>query len=93
MRRAARVDNNQKAIVAALRQIPGVTVYHLQKPLDLLIGFRGLNYVVDVKGSRSTAITPPQVKFFAEWTGQAALAYSLDEVLEIIFRSTSSPSS
>jgi hypothetical protein len=51
MRRAARVDVNQPEIVEALRAV-GAHVLHthqLKNAFDLLIGFRGQLYIIEVK--------------------------------------------
>ncbi len=55
MRRAANVDRNQPEIVAALRAA-GATVEYLHAVgggcPDLLVGYRGANYVLEVKEGR-----------------------------------------
>ena len=86
MRRAAKTDTNQKPIVAALRGV-GATV----RPLhavgrgvpDLLVGFRGTNYLLEVKGRRGR-LTADQVTFFDEWRGAAQVVRSVDDALRVI---------
>ena len=55
MRRDAKVDQNQQEIITALRQI-GASVYPLHFAgkgcPDLLVGFRGRNYLIFVKTER-----------------------------------------
>jgi hypothetical protein len=53
MRRAARVDNNQREIVAALRAI-GCKVYDLRRPMDLLVQHRGRLLIVECKNTKET---------------------------------------
>jgi CheY-like chemotaxis protein len=47
-RRAARTDENQATIVAALREA-GAAVWCIRFPLDLLVAFRGAFYLLDCK--------------------------------------------
>ena len=54
MRRAARVDATQAAIVAALKAA-GASVEVLKRPLDLLVGFRGAWVLVECKSTRYEA--------------------------------------
>lgn len=54
MRRAARVDNNQKQIIEAL-EAAGASVEILKRPLDLLIGYRRTWLLMEVKSSRYEA--------------------------------------
>ena len=91
MRRAAKVDANQPAIVEALRQV-GATVepiHTLGRGVpDLLVGFRGANYVLEAKdGSQPPSrrcLTPDEEKWHAKWRGQKAVVNSVDEALEAI---------
>ena len=48
MRRAAKTDANQKRIVQALRDI-GAMVFLIGQPFDLLVGFRGELFLLEVK--------------------------------------------
>jgi hypothetical protein len=87
-RYAQRVDDNQLEIVRELEQIPGVTVEVIGKPLDLLIGYRKMNFLVEVKrpdkAHRASAITDAQTKFLRRWTGQARIATSTEEILKLL---------
>lgn len=47
-RYAARTDENQATIVAALREV-GAGVWCIRVPLDLLVAFRGTLYLLDCK--------------------------------------------
>lgn len=76
MRRAAKIDANQPAIVAALRKA-GATVYSLaavgQGIPDLLVGYSGKTALIEVKdGSKppsARALTPDQQQWHQSWTG------------------------
>ena len=52
MRRAARRDDNEKAIVEALRAV-GATVYYLDEPCDLLVGMNNKTLLMECKNPNS----------------------------------------
>ena len=52
MRRAAKVDENQKLIVEFLR-VAGASVYPIGLPVDLLIGYQGKTALAEVKNRTS----------------------------------------
>ena len=95
MRRAAKTDANQAAIVAGLRAV-GASVQILAAVghgcPDLLIGYRSVNYVLEIKDGRKpaseTKLTPDQVRWHADWRGQSGIAYSLDDALALIGATT-----
>lgn len=76
MRRAAKVDANQPAIMAALRQA-GATVYSLAAVgdgmPDLLVGYAGKTALCEVKdGSKPPSarqLTPDQQRWHQTWQG------------------------
>ena len=76
MRRAAKIDANQPAIVGALRNA-GATVYSLaavgQGIPDLLVGYAGKTALLEVKdGSKPPSarqLTPDQQTWHQTWTG------------------------
>lgn len=88
---AKRVDANQPEIVEALRAV-GASVQHIheigQGCPDILIGFRGINFVVEIKdGNRPPSrrkLTPDEQRWHDEWRGQKAIIKSVDEALELI---------
>ena len=80
-----RTDANQKEIVAALRKI-GATVYICQRPLDLVVGYRGFNFLLDCKG-RYTPDTKFQKTFFKEWRGQKRKVFSAEEAIKVVTES------
>ena len=59
MRRAARVDATQEAIVSALRAA-GAYVWVIGLPVDLLVGYKGHTFCVEVK-SGSDPVDRPTV--------------------------------
>lgn len=85
-RLAARADRNQAEIVAALRDA-GATVQHLHTlgrgcP-DILVGYRGVNYLLEIKAGRGKA-TPDEAAWLQAWRGRAAIVSSVQAALEEI---------
>jgi hypothetical protein len=89
MRRAAKVDANQAAIVEALRAC-GASVQSLaavgKGVPDLLVGLRTRNYLIEVKdGSKPPSarkLTPDQVQWHTKWAGQVLTVTSPDDALK-----------
>jgi hypothetical protein len=83
-----RVDVNQHAIVAALRSA-GASVAILASlgggiP-DLLVGWRGVNFLLEVKADSKCRLTPDEARFHDTWRGQAAVICSIDDALHALF--------
>jgi hypothetical protein len=72
MRRAARVDQNQDQVISALRAA-GAYVWIIGLPVDLLVGYKGNTYLVEVKDGPKKRLTALQQAFFAKWTGGALI--------------------
>ena len=68
MRYAARVDENQAAIVEALRKA-GAYVWVIGLPVDILCGFGGHTWLVEIKRDSKARLTPLQRDFFENWCG------------------------
>ena len=68
MRHAARVDANQQAIVAALRAA-GAYVWIIGLPVDLLVGYKGHSFLMEVKTTSKKRLTGLQADFFEKWAG------------------------
>ena len=85
MRHAARVDGNQAAIVAALRN-KGASVYLIKLPVDLLVGFGGKTALVEVKNPASrygrAGANPNQASWLASWQGGTAAIVDSVEAAE-----------
>jgi len=75
VRHAARVDANQEAIVAALRNA-GAFVWIIGLPVDLLVGYQQQTYLVEIKTTSKKRLTKLQADFFLRWTG--GLLYRID---------------
>jgi len=98
MRRAAQVDRNQTAIAEALRKV-GATVQFLHVVgrgcPDLLVGFRGRNYLLEVKDRTqykkwgrdqriNDGLTEAEARWHAIWCGEVEVVASVDEAMSAI---------
>lgn len=91
MRTKARVDDNQREIVEALRAV-GCSVASLaavgKGVPDLLVGHRGQNYLLEVKdGGKSPSrrrLTEDQVAWHRGWCGKVWVVDSVDEALAAV---------
>ena len=79
----ASTDGNQKAIVQALLDA-GCRVHYIKQPVDLLVGFRGRNYLLEVKQPKKSKTTPAQDLFFATWSGQSVIVRTPEEALRAV---------
>ena len=68
MRRAARVDANQAQIVSALRAARAY-VWIIGLPVDLLVGYKGHTFLVEIKNGPKKRLTGLQTDFFENWSG------------------------
>lgn len=92
-RRKAKRDEAEPDIVSALR-LAGATVHHLDDPVDLLVGFQGINYLLEVKNplgpkggcsEDGQKLSESQKKFVAEWEGRdVVVVRSPEEALQAI---------
>lgn len=82
-RHNAKRDANEPAIVAALIAA-GASVVRLDEPMDLLIGFRGVTYLLDPKMPKTGRPTDKQLKFMDTWRGGPA-GFVRDEVEALKF--------
>lgn len=91
MRRAAAVDINQGAIVAGLRRM-GASVQTLHRVgdgcPDLLVGFRGRNYLFEVKRNAKAQLTPMEKDWHRCWWGQRDVVYSVDDAMHLLLELT-----
>jgi hypothetical protein len=86
--RAAKVDDNQKEIVKALRNL-GCSVQHLHNVgagcPDLLVGYKGFNILLEVKdGNKSPSqqkLTPDQIIWHRDWRGHVNVVNSSEQAI------------
>lgn len=91
MRRAAKIDANQNQIVTNLRQLGcsvAVTSMVGKGFPDLVVGYRGKNYLFEIKdGSRFPSqrkLTADEQAFFDSWKGSVQKVESFDDCLEVL---------
>ncbi len=92
-RRAARVDDNQKAIVEELRSYPGIMV--VLGVDDILVGHKGKNYWYEVKNPNAISkrtgellcskVKAGQKVLAEEWTGHYKMVTTAEEILSDIW--------
>jgi len=78
-------DLNQPDFIHALKQI-GCTVECIGEPVDLLVGYRKRNFLIECKSPKG-ALTPTQKKFFADWKGQVRKCKSAEEAIKLVTES------
>jgi hypothetical protein len=82
-----KVDSNQKEIVEALRKA-GASVQSLASigkgcP-DLLVAFRGENFLLEVKSFELAELTPDELAWHAGWVGQVSVVRTLIEAFRAV---------
>lgn len=85
--RRHRKDRNQPAIQKGLT-LRGIQFKNTSQQADgfpdLVVGFRGTNYLFEVKASTKDALTEDEAKFMLRWNGQVQVVTTLEEILETI---------
>ena len=90
MRRAAKVDANHQEICKILRDI-GASIISLasigKNCPDLLVGFRGRNYLLEVKdGTKSPSkdLSDGQRVFLNNWRGHVSIVRSVADAIDVV---------
>ena len=76
----AKRDAIEKDVITAILD-HGITVYSIDTPCDLLCGYRGVTYLVEVKSGKNAKLTAPQEKFIAGWNGHYQIIRSVEEAI------------
>ena len=83
MRRAAKVDANQAAIVETLREA-GASVQPLHMVgrgvPDLLVGFNGHNFLMEIKDGKGK-LTSDESNWHSDWRGRVVIVRTENEAL------------
>lgn len=82
VRRAAKRDANETEIITALKRA-GATVVRISAAgvPDLLIGYRGVTYLCEIKFQKGK-LTPAQIAWHLDWQGdRVSVARSVEEAL------------
>jgi len=83
MRRAAKRDLSEPAIVKALEQA-GVSVWRMDQPVDLLLGYRGKTVLAECKTGKRK-LNANQARFVDEWRGSAVIVLrTVDDAIEFV---------
>lgn len=82
---AASVDLNQKEIIDALKAI-GCDVLDIGMPVDLLVGYRASNFLIEVKQPGEKPRTDTQKTFIADWRGQVRVVTTPEEAITLVTR-------
>jgi hypothetical protein len=70
-------DANEKEIVSEL-QAHGFTVERMDVPADLLAGYGGRDFLIEVKMPKAT-LTGPQTVFYETWRGSKTILRSVGD--------------
>jgi len=90
---AKKVDQNQKVIVAALRDV-GCTVQLLHTVgrgcPDIIAGTHGVNYLIEIKNGELSPsrqkLTPDEQGWHNLWRGQVDVVNSIEQALNLVRR-------
>jgi hypothetical protein len=84
----ASVDQNQKQIKDALEAI-GCDVWVIGRPVDLLVGYRKRNFLVEVKreGAKPRKDQQEQQEWIKNWRGQVRVVTSPEEAIRLVTKS------
>lgn len=82
-----KVDENQLEIVKGLESI-GCSVCEIGWPVDLLVGYRARNFLIEVKDPNKIPskrrLTQDQVDFFKGWHGQVRKVETVEEAITLV---------
>jgi hypothetical protein len=81
-RRAAKRDANEPPIIEALVAV-GATIMQ-GRDVDLIVGFRGRNFLLEVKPEKGGRLKPSQELLLDTWRGQYGIVRTPQEALQHI---------
>lgn len=81
-RRKAKRDLVEGPIIAVLKAA-GATVEQLDRPVDLVVGYRSKNILIECK-TPGNKLNSGQREFVDAWKGQVAVCHTPAEALEVI---------
>ena len=80
-----RRDVNEQEIVDALEAI-GATVCRLDRPVDLLVGYRARCFLIEVKAPNGR-LTRGQREFMRRWKGQVRVVETPEDAIDVVTHS------
>jgi hypothetical protein len=87
MRKLAKKDDNHNKIVRELQQL-GATVFSTHKVgdgfPDIVVGFRGRNYLFEIKKDTKSKLTDCEKNFHLFWKGQVDIITCFDDAFKIL---------
>jgi hypothetical protein len=91
MRRAAKVDDNQKEIVSALRRFGAsiLIVSQLKNCFDILVGYKGVNYIMEIKDGKKPPsqrkLSDGEINFKNKWKGgDYYIVCSIEDAINVL---------
>ena len=78
-RYAKKRDIVERPIIRALERM-GMDVMQLDRPVDLIIGFRKQNYLLEVKTGKAK-LNEDQSQFVETWRGHVTVVRSVDDAI------------
>lgn len=92
MRFRARVDDNQNEVVSQLKQIYGLSVRVTSMVgagfPDLVLGWRGKNYLIELKDGKKSAsrkkLTELESKMKDTWFGQFDVCENIEDIFRVL---------
>lgn len=88
-RRAAKVDDNQKEITKAFRDLGWyvLIISQLKNCCDLIVSKQGVTVAIEIKDGKKPPskqkLSKGEIKFKEEWQGDYALINCIDQVIEL----------
>ena len=76
----AKRDANEPEIIASL-EAHGMSVSRLDTPVDLLVGYGGFTWAVEVK-MPSGVFTKAQIEFYDTWNGNRTILRSVSDAMK-----------
>ena len=83
-------DGNEQEIVDALLAV-GASVDRVDEPCDLIVGYRGVTYLLEVKlpkgpegGTSHSTLTPKEMEFQGRHKGRIYVVRSIEDALRAI---------
>lgn len=92
--RRDRVDSTQRSVVERLRAL-GCTVEIIGRPLDVLVGWRGVTILAEIKqppgprggtSGKGRSLRQSQEQFFARWRGARPIILTIDTAIDAVTR-------
>ena len=80
--KANKRDANEPEIIKALEKI-GCSVYKIDEPADLLVGYRIHNFLLEIKAPTGKQ-TRDQVDFALGWKGQYRIVRTPGEAIDLV---------